>query len=791
MLRNFFLVTVRNLWRNKSFSTINILGLAIGMAAALLIGLWVQNELSYDSFYDKAGRIYQLYSREQINGSLDVWSRVSSRQAAELKKNYAEVEDAVKFRSVWFLMTQGEKKFNLDGAFVDSGFLSVFSLPLLAGNAKTALSGNQGIVLTEHLAKNLFGNEDPMGKSVRIDSGDNFKVTGVLKDLPGNTEFTFQYLLPWSYVTRLGWDDVGGSWNLTNGVTYVLLRPDASQTVFDAKIRDIVKRHVNTGQGSSRETLTQPIARAHLYSKAENGRLTGGLISMVRLFSLIAVFILLIACINFMNLSTARSQKRAKEVGIRKVVGALKSTLILQFIGESILLAALAFVLALGMVQLSLKPFDQLIEARLQLQLDNGYFWLTSLAFILFTGLVAGSYPAFYLSSFRPVTVLKGAFRNVHALVTPRKVLVVLQFTFAVVLIISTIIVELQIRYARNRDSGYNQDRLVYTFVQGQVLPHYDLIKHDLLSSGAAVGVTKLFSPITWQMGAVTGYSWPGSREEDKKRYFSQFESDADFIKTSGTKLVAGRDIDLKTYPTDSTALLLNETAVKAMRLNNPIGAIVRNDRGVDCHVVGVVKDFIIESPYDPIQPMVIQGLSTTYPVVHFRLNPAKTIADDLAKAEKVFKQYNPQYPFDYYFVDESYNAKFKAQQQQGTLGLLFAGLTIFISCLGLFGLASYMAETRTREIGIRKVLGASVAGIAGLMARDFVTLVLISVLIASPIAWYAMHSWLQGFGYRIDIGVWIFLAAGGLAVLIALATVSYQAVKAAMSNPVKSLRSE
>ena len=791
MLRNFFLVTIRNLWRNKSFSTINILGLAIGMAAALLISLWVQNELSYDRFYDKADRIYQLNSREEINGSLDVWPRVSTLQAAELKKNYAEVEDAVKFRTVYFLMTEGEKHLNIEGAFVDPGYLSMFNFPLLRGDAKNALNTDQGIVLTEHLAKNLFGNEDPMGKTVRIDSTDNFKVTGVLKDLPANTEFSFQYLLPWSYIIRIGWDNIGGTWNFTNGVTYVLLRPGASQAAFDARIRDIVKRHVAVGQGSGRETITQPITRAHLYSQADNGRLTGGLISMVRLFMVIASFILLIACINFMNLSTARSEKRAREVGIRKVVGALKSSLILQFVGESILLAALAFVLALGMVQLVLKPFDRFIGAQLVLQYNSPLFWLISIAFVLFTGLVAGSYPAFYLSSFRPVSVLKGAFKNTNTSVAPRKILVVLQFTFAVILIISTIIVELQIRYARDRDAGYNKDRLVFVFPQGEILPHYDAIKRDLLGSGAAVGVTQLFSPIIRETGALTGYSWPGSTEDDKKRYFTQFEADADFVHTTGTKLLAGRDIDLKTYPTDSTAMLLNETAVRDMRLKDPIGAIVRNSKGVDCHVVGVVKDFIMQSPYDPISPMIIQGLSTDYPAIHFRLNPAGSIADDLAKAEKVFKIYNPRYPFEPNFVDEAYNNKFRAQQQQGTLGLLFAALTIFISCLGLFGLASYMAESRTREIGIRKVLGASVAGIAGLMARDFVKLVLISVLIAIPIAWYAMNSWLQAFSYRVQISIWIFLAAGGLAILIALATVGYQAIRAAMSNPVRSLRSE
>ncbi|HWB90884.1 MAG TPA: ABC transporter permease [Puia sp.] len=790
MLKNFFLVTLRNFWRNKAFSTINILGLAIGMAAALLIGLWVENELSYDSFYDKAPRIYELYSRQAYNGKPDAWPRVTTLMAPELKKTYAGVEDAVRFRTVYFLMTQGEKHINIEGAFADSGFLSMFNLPLLEGEPGTALNSSQGIVLTEHVAKNLFGNKDALGKIVRIDSVDNFKVTGVLRDLPGNTEFTFQYLLPWSYVTRLGWD-INSSWGNTTTSTYALLKPGVSQTAFDNKIRDIVRRHIRVGQDASRETFTQPITRAHLYSRVENGRLTDGLIRMVRLFAVIAVFILLIACINFMNLSTARSERRAREVGIRKVAGALRRSLIAQFIGESILLVFFSFLLSLVLVYFALKPFNHLITAQLQLQLDDGYFWLFALVFVLFTGLIAGSYPAFYLSSFRPVSVLKGTFRKVNALITPRKVLVVMQFTFAIVLIICTIIVERQIRYARERETGYEQDRLVYTFVQGDVLPHYDAIKKDLISSGAATAVTKLFSPITRSWGNVTGLSWPGSTDADKDRSFVQFESDADFVRTTGTKLIAGRDIDLKTYATDSTALLLNEAAVKAMRLKDPLGAVIRNAQGVDCHVVGVIRDFIMGSPYDVIQPMVIQGLSTGYPVVHFRLNPAYTIADDLARAEKVFQRYNPQYPFEANFVDESYNAKFRAQQQQGTLGLLFAGLAIFISCLGLFGLASYMAETRRREIGIRKVLGASVAGIAGLMAGDFVKLVLVSVLVATPIAWYAMNHWLQTFSYRVQIGVWIFLAAGGLAILIALATVSCQAVRAALSNPVKSLRTE
>jgi ABC-type antimicrobial peptide transport system permease subunit len=492
-----------------------------------------------------------------------------------------------------------------------------------------------------------------------------------------------------------------------------------------------------------------------------------------------------------MNLSTARSEKRAKEVGIRKVVGAARSSLIAQFIGESIVLAALSFILALVMVKLSLKGFNRLISADLHTNYGDSSFWYFAVGFIFFTGIVAGSYPAFYLSSFRPASVLKGSFQKVNTLLTPRKVLVVLQFTFSIVLIICTIIVHRQVQYARDRDTGYNRDKLIFTFMQGDVQKHYEQIRQELIGSGAAASVTRLLSPITRIWNAADGFSWPGSTEADKKVNFARFESDVDFVHTTGTQLVQGRDIDLKAYPTDSTAVLLNETAVKTMRLQDPVGKMIRDDRGVSYHVIGVLKDFIMESPYDPVDPMIIQGLSTTYPVVHFRLNPAGSISANLKKAEEIFKRWNPRYPFEYYFADAYYNSKFKSEQQQGILGLLFSGLTIFISCLGLFGLASYMAESRTREIGIRKVLGASVVSVTLLMARDFIRLVLIAVIIASPMAWYAMHTWLEGFNYRIQIGVWVFVVAAALSVVIAVLTVGYQAVTAALTNPAKSLKRE
>jgi putative ABC transport system permease protein len=786
MLKNFFKITFRRLWRNKGFTAINIAGLSVGMASAMLILLWVQHEISYDRFHDKTERISLLYSRDENNGKMDAWGRTSSMMTPVLKQDFGEVEEAVRIRDVYFLVTAGEKHLNSQGAFADSGFLSLFSYPLLTGDANNALADNHNIVLTEPLAIKLFGREDPMGRTVRIDSTDNFKVTGVLKDLPGNTELGFEYLLPWSYLTKLGWDQ---SWGNTNTSTYVLLRKGSSRAAFDAKLKNIVKTHIMEGQGSTMEVFTQPLSRVHLYSKVENGQLTDGRIVMVRLFATIAVFILLIACINFMNLSTARSEKRAKEVGIRKVVGAYRSSLMMQFIGESILIALFAFAIALCLVNFSLKGFNEIVGETLYVDFRNPYFWLFAFAFILFTGLLAGSYPAFYLSSFQPVKVLKGTFKKVNALVTPRKILVTLQFTFAILLITCTMIVERQIQFSRGRDAGYSRDHLIYIFNQGDINKHYDLIRQGLVNSGAAVAVSKTFSPITRAWGNVAGLSWSGSTAADKKINFLQFAVDADFVKTIGTHLLQGRDIDIRNYPSDSTALLLNETAVKTMRLRNPVGQTVQNQNGVYCHVIGIIKDFIMESPYEEIEPMVIQGSLADYGPIHIRLNPANNTLDDLAKAERVFKEYNPQFPFEYVFVDEAYGLKFREEQREGELAALFAGLTVFISCLGLFGLATYMAETRIKEIGVRKVLGASVTGIATLLSKDFLKLVLLSILLACPIAFFVMHRWLLSFSYRIEIGWWVFVLAGSLAMAIALLTVSYQAIKAAMANPIKSLR--
>jgi len=790
MIKNFFKIALRNLFRNKGFSAINILGLAIGMASAILIFLWIQNELSYDKFHEKTDRIYVANNRDKFNGELWAWNTTPKILGPTIKLEYpADVEDVVRINTSGFLFTVGDKHLNAEGYFTDPGFLTTFSFPLVHGSAKTALNNVDNIVITQKLANKLFGTDNALGKVVKIDSTDNFTVTGVVKDLPNNTSFDFEYLLPWSYMKKIGWDDE--YWGNNSVKTYILLKPGVNQAAFDAKLKNITINHTaNTDDKSTTQVFTQKLSDRWLYSKSDNGNYVGGRIEMVKLFGVIAAFILLIACINFMNLSTARSEKRAKEVGIRKVVGAQKSGLVTQFISESILIAFIAGIIAVIVVQISLPGFNNLVGKELYIDYSNLLFWLFFIGFILFTGFIAGSYPAFYLSSYKPVKVLKGTFKAAHALVTPRKVLVVLQFTFAIALIICTIIVEHQIRYAQNRDAGYVRDKLVYSPMQGDVEKHYNLIKNELLSSGAAISVTKSQCPITQRYSDGWGWSWPGSTEGDKKTDFVRMASDANFVKTMGVQLLQGRDIDIYNYPSDSTALLLNESAVKVMRLKDPIGQIVKAD-GQDWHVVGVLKDFIYESPYEKVQQLAVQGPKSWFTTIHYKLNPAKSTAEDLKLAEQVFKKYNPQYPFDYKFADDSYALKFKEEQRTGTLAALFAGLTIFISCLGLFGLATYMAENRIKEIGVRKVLGASVANITTLLSTDFLKLVIVSFIIASPLAWYAMYKWLQNYSYHISIEWWVFAAAGLLSVIIAIVTVSYQSIKAAIANPTKSLRSE
>jgi ABC-type antimicrobial peptide transport system permease subunit len=786
MFRNYLKIAVRNLLKNKGFSFINILGLSVGMASAILILLWINHEMSYDQFHEKKDRIYEAWNKDTFSGKLQCWNTTPKIFARTVERDFPEVEMATRVN--WpsnFLFTIGEKKLTVSGNIVDSNFLNVFSFPLVKGDPNTVLKDMYSIVLTEKLAKSFFGNEEPMGKVVRIDNKDNFTVTGIVKDLPNNTRFKFEYLLPWAYLRKLGEDDA--NWGNNSTRNYVLLKKNTTLASIAPKLKKIKRKYDNSEL--TNEMFLYPISRWRLYSSFTNGVEDGGLIDFVKMFAVIAAFILLIACINFMNLSTARSEKRAKEVGIRKVVGANKGSLIGQFLGESILISLIAGLFAILIVQISLPAFGVLTDKKMAIDYGNSNLWLIFIGFVLFTGVLAGSYPAFYLSAFKPVKVLKGTFLKSDKVVTPRKVLVVLQFTFAIILIICTAIVKEQIQHARNRDMGYDKKNLIFHFLTDDLTKNYPLVKNELLSSGAATSVSRTSAPITQGWSDTWGIEWVGKAPDDKTD-FDRFAADEDLGTTVGLQFVKGRDFNLKQYLTDSTAMILNESSVKAMGFKDPIGQIVK-DNGRDWHVVGVVKDFILQSPYHPTKPMIIEGARGWFNVIHIKLNNKNTTADNLKKAEQIFKKYNPNYPFEYKFIDDDYAAKFKSEQRTGTLAGLFAGLTIFISCLGLFGLAAYMAESRIKEIGVRKVLGASVTGIATLLSKDFIGLVIISFALASPVAWWFMHNWLQNYPYRVNIEWWIFAFAAILSILIAMITVSYHAIKAASANPVKSLRTE
>ena len=792
MIRNLFKVAYRNFLRNKGFSVINITGLAIGMAAAILILLWIQDEYSYDGFHKNKDRIYEVWNRVPMEGGISTWNSVSALTARVLEKDLPEVERTVRVHpNDNFLLTVGDKKIMQSGIIVDTGFLQMFSFPMLKGNPFTALNDKYSIVLTEKTAKSLFGGEDAMGKIIKLENEYNFTVTGILKDLPNNSRFDFEYLIPWSYLKYADGTDLGWSDNSTP--TYVMLKPNATYAAAAPKVKVLKQQYSDEAKTMKWELFLYPLDRWRLHSSFTNGvEDNGGRSTFVKLFSIIAGFILLIACINFMNLSTARSEKRAKEVGIRKVMGAQKSSLIRQFIGESVFLALLAGVVALIIVQLSLPAYNQLTDKKLFLNFTNIYTWIAFIGFILFTGLLAGSYPAFFLSSFLPVKVLKGTFKQANALVTPRKALVVLQFTFAIILIICTIIVKQQIDYASERETGYNKDNLVYHFMTGDIPKNYALIKNELLAAGIAKSITKTNSPLTQRWSNGWGQSWAGKDPNDQTS-FDRYLADEGLGATAGLQFIQGRDFDLKKFPTDSAGLIINESSLKIMKFDDPIGKTVK-DLGVEWHIVGVVKDFILTSPYEPTRPILICGAKSQFMgfnVVQIKLNGGNPIAKNISSIEAVFKKYNPEYPFDIKFIDEEYARKFENEKRQGTLAGLFACLTIFISCLGLFGLAAYMAENRIKEIGVRKILGASVTGITTLLSKDFVKLVIISFLIATPLAWWSMNKWLQSYTYRVDIEWWVFALAGFLSVMIALLTVGYQSIKAAIANPVKSLRAE
>lgn len=791
MLRNYLTIALRNLSKNKAYSFINIFGLAVGMAVAMLIGLWIYDELSFNKFHKNYDRLAQLYINQTFNENVGSSRAVSLPSAIEIKNKYATDFTDVVLAS-WnygHLLVNGNKKISKEGMYAEPALPKMLSLKMLKGDYATALKEPASILLSETVAKTLFGEAEPMGKVIKIDAKNNVKVTGVFADLPYNSEFyRVNFYLPWSaYLADQGWvKESLQQWGNHSFQCFAQIGDHADMNTVSAKIRDVEKKHAAVSEKP--EYFLHPMSKWHLYSDFKDGKNIGGGIQFVWLFGLIGVFVLLLACINFMNLSTARSEKRAKEVGVRKAVGSLRQQLVAQFMSESMLVVFFALIIALLIVLIALSSFNDLAGKEVSLPYANPVFWLMLICFSLITGLLSGSYPALYLSSFNPLSVLKGTFKVGRWAALPRQVLVVVQFTVSITLIIGTIIVFRQIQFAKNRPIGYDRSGLLQLSISPGLSGKYDPLRDDLLKSGAVYEMSQSSSPTTGVWSNQIGFEWEG-KDPKTLPLFGIVACSHHFGKTIGWKILEGRDFS-RDFSTDTSAFILNEAAVKLTGLKNIVGKTIRFNKK-PMQVVGVVKDMVMESPYEPIKPTIFLVKYDWSNVITVKLMPNAPVEDALKKVEAVFKKYDSDSPFDFKFTDDEYDAKFRTEERVGKLARVFAVLAIFISCLGLFGLASFVAEQRIKEIGVRKVLGASVFNLWGLLSKDFVRLVFISFLVATPIAWYFLDSWLQQYDYHTTISWAIFVLSGLGATVITLLTVSYQAIRAALINPVKSLRSE
>jgi putative ABC transport system permease protein len=793
MLKSFFTTAWRNLVNNKVYSALNIIGLGAGMAVALLIGLWVLNEYSYDRFLPGYQQVYQVeMNNTSDRGVVNTQQAVSLPLATTLRKTFPEI--AVVAESDWFEnhdLLVGDKKIYSAGGMTGEDFFSIFHYPFLQGDPATALHDPYSIVLTASTAKALFGDTAAMGKTVRIDNLHNLKVTGILQDIPKNSSMQFNYLVPFSY--RIATDndikEATTFWYNNSFQLFVALKPNADYAKLAPKIKDIVYNNAPNMRSAKPEIWFHPLKSWRLWSDFKDGRSVGGFIDYVRMFSIIGFLVLIIACINFMNISTARSERRAREVGVRKAIGSQRRDLILQFLIESVLTTAIAGALSILFVQLALPAFNNLTTNAIYIPFSSFLFWLTIAVFTVLTGLLAGSRPAIYLSSFNAVTVLKGSFKTGRSGAFARKILVTAQFTCSIALIISTIIIYQQVQYAKNRPTGYNSARLVETDMSDDLFNHYEALRNDLLQTGLVRDVAKASSSPTYIGAGTEIESWPGKTTGDRTVQIGLISASANYFRTLGIELLEGRDFN-DSWAADTACVILNEAAIRHIGLEHPVNQIITWNGGTRARVIGIVKDALMESPFAEVRPTVFtHGRGGN--AVLYRLNAGTNNHDAIAKIAPIFNHYNPTFPYIYTFVDEEYNKKFDLETLVGKLASLFAALAIFISCLGLFGLAAYVAEQRTKEIGVRKVLGASVSQIWFLLSRDFLGLVAISAFIASPIALYFLHQWLLKYKYRITIGPAVFVLAAGIALLITLITISFQAIRAASANPVNSLRRE
>lgn len=788
MLKNYFTIAFRNLTKNSFYSFINITGLSVGIGCAILILLWVADELSFNQFHKNHDRLYQVHLTQQYaNG-------ISTNKAVPypLKEAIANKANQVKHIALtnWGegnLLTVGDNRFNKMSLSVTEDFLTMFSFDLLKGNPETALVDPTSIVLTESTAKALFGDQDPINKLVKVDNDREQKVTGIIKDIPEQSSLQFDILLPFAFyeVTQSWVRNVKDNWATNNFQMYVELQPNSLLADANKSIKDLVKE--NKKEALTEELFLHPMDQWRLYTNFENGKVAGGMIEYVQLFTAIAIFVLAIACINFMNLATARSESRAREVGIRKSVGSRRKELIFQFLGESILITFIAFLVALIMVEVLLPFYNTMVDKKLFIDYNKVWIWIGALGLVLFTGIVAGSYPAFYLSAFQPVNVLKGKVQVGKGASTPRKVLVTLQFGFSILLIIGTIVIYQQIQHVKNREMGYDRENLMLIWTTSDIERNFETLRQELTGTGVVKSVAKSNSPIT-AIFATNVVEWEGMPEGPPVE-FATIATEYDYIETMGIKMIEGRDFS-RDFKADSTAAVINQAALDLMGLKSPLGTKMKM-HGTELTIVGVMENVVMGSPYRPIDPLVMIFDPSWSSTINVRLEATNDLPAAVANVETIFKKIGPAYPFEYRFADTAFEKKFSTISLISKLATIFAVLAILITCLGLFGLAAFTAEQRTKEIGIRKVMGATVSSLVMLITKDFSRLVIFSFVISAPLAWWAMNNFLERYPYRIAIAWWILPLAGLVALTLALAIVSTQALRAARSNPSESLRSE
>ena len=785
MLKSFFRLTFRTLWKSKRYSLINIVGLAIGIACSILILLWVRDEVLFDAFIPKGDRLQQVYVTAKFDGKYNTWQSVPLPTYEAMKSaSHHITSSAVTGWGSEHLLTVDQTRLIKDGLFVSEEFLEMFEFPLLVGSAASVLDDPTSIVVTESMAKALFKEQDPMGKIVKIDDEHDLKVSGILKDVPENSSLTFEYLLPWKFREQTNpWVvENKDNWGNYSFQVFIELADASNQTATDIAIRDML---TEKGQDDIERTLfLHPLSKWHLHGNFENGENTGGQIDYVRLFTTIAILILIIACINFMNLSTARSENRTREVGIRKSIGARRSQIIGQFLGESLVISTLSFILAMLLVIGFLGPFNILVDKSLSLDLGEPYFIFGSLGIILLTGLIAGSYPALYLSSFKPTTTLKGTIKIGRGADLPRKILVIMQFGFSILLMMASFVVYKQIALVQDRELGYDQVNLVNFQRTDELDKNYDVLKNELIQSGLIESMTRSNSRIT-SINSNNFLGWPG-KPDDLRVIFTTITTEYDYAKTYGAKMLHGRDFS-KEFITDSSAIIINKAALDLIGLDDPIGTEL-DLWGQKRKLIGVIDNVLMGSLYREVKPL-FMIMDDWGGVLTARLRRDKDINTTLARVKDVFDKYNPAYPFEYSFVDTEFQEKFATIQMTQRLASIFTFLALFITGLGLFGLASYIASQRKKEIGIRKVLGASVTSLIALMSKDFSKLVLLSILIAVPVTWWLIDDYLDRYPIRVEIEWWLFMLVGLLVLGFTLLIVGGQARSAALANPSRSLQ--